>query len=115
MGADAQIHLFDYERYRREVVPALIGLLRTGQPETWLDQLIEPTDGNAIHPFQDEWTGTLLPYVRPLTLDPPQRRARPAAGPAGCKCVRQARLPGVGNDRCRHGDSRPRTVELDRV
>ncbi|WP_213011463.1 hypothetical protein [Paractinoplanes toevensis] len=39
MGADAEIFVFDYERYRGEVVPALTALLRTGSPATWLADL----------------------------------------------------------------------------
>ncbi|MER7335040.1 MULTISPECIES: hypothetical protein [unclassified Micromonospora] len=37
MGADAEIFVFDYGRYRGDVVPALLELLRTGEVVPWLD------------------------------------------------------------------------------
>ncbi|MFC3501810.1 hypothetical protein ACFOOK_12675 [Micromonospora krabiensis] len=37
MGADAEIFLFDHDRYRDQVVPALTELLRTGTVVPWLD------------------------------------------------------------------------------
>lgn len=41
MGADAEIFVFDHERYRAEVVPALLELLRGGEPAPWLGDLID--------------------------------------------------------------------------
>jgi hypothetical protein len=39
--------VFDYARYRTEIVPALVTLLRTGVPEPWLAEVFraEPPDG----------------------------------------------------------------------
>jgi hypothetical protein len=47
VGADAEIFVFDYERYRWEIVPALLSLLRTGSPVPWLAEVLrdEPPDG----------------------------------------------------------------------
>ncbi|MEU4777273.1 hypothetical protein [Micromonospora sp. NPDC023633] len=39
MGADAEIFVFDYGRYRGEVVPALVELLRTGEVVPWLGEV----------------------------------------------------------------------------
>ncbi|MFG2010390.1 hypothetical protein ACGFNF_15095 [Micromonospora sp. NPDC048868] len=39
MGADAEIFVFGYERYRAEVVPALVRLLRTGEVVPWLGEV----------------------------------------------------------------------------
>jgi hypothetical protein len=56
MGADATLFLFDYRRYRDEVVPALLELLRTGRPRPWLAKLLDPP-------------GDLLPYLRAQPTD----------------------------------------------
>lgn len=56
MGADATLFLFDYRHYRDEVVPALLELLRTGQPRPWLAKLLDPR-------------GDLLPYLRTHPTD----------------------------------------------
>ncbi|MEU4624573.1 hypothetical protein AB0G04_31945 [Actinoplanes sp. NPDC023801] len=39
VGADAELHVFDYDRYRDEIVPALAGLLH-GTPPDWLIEVI---------------------------------------------------------------------------
>lgn len=39
MGSQAEIFVFDYERYCGEVVPALVELLRTGEAVPWLDDV----------------------------------------------------------------------------
>ncbi|GAA1655445.1 hypothetical protein [Actinoplanes couchii] len=36
MGSDAELYVFDYHRYRTEVVAALVDLLRTGEPGDYL-------------------------------------------------------------------------------
>ncbi|WP_143235435.1 hypothetical protein [Paractinoplanes atraurantiacus] len=36
MGSDARIYVFDYERYRAEVVPGVLSLLRGGDVPPWL-------------------------------------------------------------------------------
>lgn len=40
MGADADLHVFDYERYRTEVVPAFVAMVRTGEPPAWLAEIV---------------------------------------------------------------------------
>ncbi|WP_433370379.1 hypothetical protein ACQPZX_45415 [Actinoplanes sp. CA-142083] len=50
MGADAEIHVFDYDRYRDEVVPGLVELLRTGTPAPWLDEVLK-----APSEYGDYW------------------------------------------------------------
>ncbi|MFG3700934.1 hypothetical protein ACGF5C_23930 [Micromonospora sp. NPDC047620] len=50
MGADAEIFVFDYGRYRSDVVPALLELLRTGEVVPWLDDVFRaatPMDGQG--------------------------------------------------------------------
>ncbi|MET3428808.1 hypothetical protein BJ973_008020 [Actinoplanes tereljensis] len=51
MGADAEIFVFDYERYRGEVVPVLTALLRTGLPASWLADLFT----RAEHGYDQAW------------------------------------------------------------
>ncbi|MGK5681071.1 hypothetical protein [Actinoplanes sp. URMC 104] len=36
MGSDAELFLFDHDRYRHEVVPALVDLIRTGELAPWI-------------------------------------------------------------------------------
>ena len=50
MGADARLFLFDYERYRSEISPAFLRLIRDSSVETWLLELHQRhTDGLGIH------------------------------------------------------------------
>ncbi|MBM2618897.1 hypothetical protein JIG36_25385 [Actinoplanes sp. LDG1-06] len=39
MGADAEVHLFDHERYRAEVVPVLVEVLRGGAVAGWVEEI----------------------------------------------------------------------------
>ncbi|MEO3745207.1 hypothetical protein [Plantactinospora sp. B5E13] len=39
MGTNAEIFVFDDRRYRDEVVPTIVELLRTGAVPSWLDQI----------------------------------------------------------------------------
>jgi hypothetical protein len=39
VGADAEVHVFDYERYRAEIVPAMVDLM-LGTPPAWLATVI---------------------------------------------------------------------------
>ncbi|HEX5205241.1 MAG TPA: hypothetical protein VFW27_35405 [Actinoplanes sp.] len=41
MGADAKIHVFDYVRYRDEVVPGLTELMRSGVAVPWLAEILQ--------------------------------------------------------------------------
>ena len=41
MGADAEVFVFDYGAYKREVVPAFLKLLRDGQVIDWLRASVE--------------------------------------------------------------------------
>jgi hypothetical protein len=41
MGADAEIHVFDYDHYRGAIVPALVEFLRTGTATPWLAKVIQ--------------------------------------------------------------------------
>ncbi|MEU8818622.1 hypothetical protein [Actinoplanes sp. NPDC048796] len=66
MGSDAWIHLFDYERYRAEVVPGVLDLLRGGAVPPWLARL--PAS---------EWTDMWWPMAERL-------RARPVDLAAYC-------------------------------
>ena len=40
MGADAELFLFDYDRYVQEVVPAFHKLLMNGDLEPWLHEVV---------------------------------------------------------------------------
>lgn len=42
MGTTTELYLLDYHRYRFEVVPALVRLLRTGEPTSWLADVLTP-------------------------------------------------------------------------
>jgi hypothetical protein len=51
VGADASVYVFDYDRYRRTVVPGLTGLIGGAGPTPWFDGLCERRgDG-----FEREW------------------------------------------------------------
>lgn len=65
MEADAELYLFDYHRYRYEVVPALVRLLRIGALTPWLSELVEA--GNGGHP--QPWAGALLAHLRAHPTD----------------------------------------------
>lgn len=65
MGSDAELYLFDYHRYRYEVVPALVRLLRTGEPTVWLTEMIDERFDRRTA----AWTGLLLPYLRTHPTD----------------------------------------------
>jgi hypothetical protein len=67
MGADAEVFLFDYQRYRDEVVPALLELLGTGRAPTWLAEFIERCDEHEV--YGRDWTGILIPYLRAHPTD----------------------------------------------
>ncbi|SDS95006.1 hypothetical protein [Actinoplanes derwentensis] len=55
MGADAEIHVFDYQRYRTEVVPALVDLLRTGEPGPFLIAFFRDTAASHRMDFTARW------------------------------------------------------------
>jgi hypothetical protein len=67
MGADAEVFLFDYRRYRDEVVPALLELLGAGRAPTWLTEFIERCDEQEA--YGRDWTGILIPYLRAHPTD----------------------------------------------
>ncbi|MBL7260596.1 hypothetical protein [Paractinoplanes lichenicola] len=49
VGADAEVFVFDYERYRQEIVPVLTGILRGDPTPAWLEDLFR-----AARPM-DQW------------------------------------------------------------
>lgn len=51
VGANAEIFVFDDRRYRDEVVPTVVELLRTGAVPSWLDQIFRsaPSAGEYGH------------------------------------------------------------------
>jgi len=55
MGADAEIFVFDYERYRSEVVPALVQLLLAGEPEPWLGEVFQAATPNGEYGYDVIW------------------------------------------------------------
>ncbi|WP_430782380.1 hypothetical protein [Actinoplanes sp. G11-F43] len=55
MGADAEIYVFDYQRYRTEVVPALVALLRTGEPGPYLTSFFRETAAGHRMDFAARW------------------------------------------------------------
>ncbi|MER7891363.1 hypothetical protein ABTX15_16200 [Micromonospora sp. NPDC094482] len=55
MGADAEIFLFDYERYRDKVVPALTELLRTGTVVPWLGDVFESATPMGEYGYDVTW------------------------------------------------------------
>lgn len=55
MGSDAEIYLFDYRRYRGEVVPALVDLLRTGEPGPYLTGFFRDTVTGHRMDFDSRW------------------------------------------------------------
>ena len=55
MGADAELFVFDAERYRAEVVPALVRLLRTGEPVPWLAEVFGAATGHDEYGYHLSW------------------------------------------------------------
>ncbi|MEU2610493.1 hypothetical protein ABZ570_02720 [Micromonospora sp. NPDC007271] len=55
MGADAEIFVFDYVRYRDEVVPALVDLLRTGEPVPWLGEVFRSATPMGEYGYDVVW------------------------------------------------------------
>ncbi len=55
VGADAEIFVFDYERYRGEVVPALVELLRTGEAVPWLAEVFQSAPPLGEHGYDVQW------------------------------------------------------------
>lgn len=50
MGADARIFVFDYGRYRAEIVPALVELVRTGTAAPWFAGLMPRFEDPTAYP-----------------------------------------------------------------
>ncbi|GAA1655430.1 hypothetical protein [Actinoplanes couchii] len=55
MGSDAEIYVFDYRRYRGEVVPALLDLLRGGEPGGYLTAFVRDTVTGHRLDFGSRW------------------------------------------------------------
>ncbi|MCW3820014.1 hypothetical protein ONA91_36840 [Micromonospora sp. DR5-3] len=55
MGADAEIFVFDYQRYRDEVVPAFVELLRTGEPVPWLGEVFRSATPMGEYGYDVVW------------------------------------------------------------
>lgn len=55
MGSDAEIFVFDYDRYRAVVVPALVELLRTGEAVPWLADVFRSARPMGEHGYDVEW------------------------------------------------------------
>jgi hypothetical protein len=55
VGADASIFVFDYERYRSEIVPALVELLRTGEPVRWLREVFREATPDREYGYDLAW------------------------------------------------------------
>lgn len=68
MGADAAIHVFDYGRYRSEVVPAFVELLRSGEPPAWLSEIIKISSPGYDDEDTMSWT-TLVRRLRERPVD----------------------------------------------
>ncbi|MFI7607227.1 hypothetical protein ACIBTV_19090 [Micromonospora sp. NPDC049366] len=56
MGADAEIFLFDHDRYRDQVVPALTELLRAGSVVPWLDAVFASATPMGGYGYDVLWT-----------------------------------------------------------
>ncbi|MBU2670504.1 hypothetical protein KOI35_44090 [Actinoplanes bogorensis] len=54
MGADAEVWLFDYERYRDEIVPALVDLLR-GDVADWLGEIFRRAESQGGWGYDAGW------------------------------------------------------------
>lgn len=66
MGADAEIFVFDHERYRTEVVPALVQLLLTGEPVPWLGEVFR-----AAYPDGGDGYDVIWPLLAARLADQP--------------------------------------------
>jgi hypothetical protein len=55
VGAEAEILVFDYECYRNQVVPALVELLRTGEPVPWLGDVFRSATPTGEYGYDVVW------------------------------------------------------------
>ena len=55
MGADAEVWLFDYERYRAEIVPVLLDLLRGGDVAGWLREVFRRAEPRGEWGYDVRW------------------------------------------------------------
>lgn len=100
MGADAGVYLFDCQRYRHEVVPALAGLLRGGAVEPWLRHLLQPSGAGW-----DDWTTpagavSASPPDRSCPLLHLPRRGPTLPGPRGIERLARRGVPASRPARC---------------
>ena len=48
MGSDAEVYIFDHDRYAHEVVPAVRRLLRTGDIDAIFMEALKGSIGSAV-------------------------------------------------------------------